>query len=436
MRIIPLDIVADHLVGQHRGRPALFDTGCPMTIPAPAMIAHELGRPIHWLVGNDTLGRTPFIVDWSGRRIVLEAPPFPGPSVALRSQLGLYRTEIEVEAAGVHEAIIDTAAPISYGPAGAFAGLQKVGRRTDFHPLLGRFETDIYQARVTVGALSFDCTFGELPAELQAILPLAGSNGWIIGSDLFRDRAVRMDYNAGTLTDVTASLCAQDASYSKAGPGGRQKMMDAYSAAERILSAELSEEDRRILSELGDRDVVIVRGGYDRVEDVFRLAGIRHAVIAPEAVAAQNLNPDQLLIINCPGKLDAAGISAVRKFVGEGGSLITTDWALKHVVEPAFPGFVAHNGRSTADEVVGVQVFDAGHPFMAGLQRSNGSAVVARGRELSHQHSEPGRGENSAFQQRPRVATRGVTDCSDVLLRCGNCAPHDLALLPAACRAA
>ena len=41
--------------------------------------------------------------------------------------------------------------------------------------------------------------------------------------------------------------------------------------------------------------------------------------------------------------------------VHAGGTLVTTDWALRHVIEPAFPGVLAYNERPTmggADECV------------------------------------------------------------------------------------
>ena len=44
-------------------------------------------------------------------------------------------------------------------------------------------------------------------------------------------------------------------------------------------------------------------------------------------------------------------------FVKEGGQLITTDWALKYVLEVAFPGTVKVGG-STGDEVVTVEIVD------------------------------------------------------------------------------
>ena len=56
----------------------------------------------------------------------------------------------------------------------------------------------------------------------------------------------------------------------------------------------------------------------------------------------------------------------MRRFVEQGGSLFTTDWALRHVLEPAFPGVVSYNDRPTADAVVRVEVADHDNPFLKG----------------------------------------------------------------------
>jgi hypothetical protein len=74
------------------------------------------------------------------------------------------------------------------------------------------------------------------------------------------------------------------------------------------------------------------------------------------ALARTPLNAKQLLIINCAGSMGPQGLEKVRKFVNAGGFLYTTDWALTRVVEKAFPGFIAFNGRETGDDVVEVQV--------------------------------------------------------------------------------
>jgi hypothetical protein len=72
-------------------------------------------------------------------------------------------------------------------------------------------------------------------------------------------------------------------------------------------------------------------------------------------------------VINCPGHLDPRAVACVRDFVAGGGSLFSTDWALRHVIEPAFPETIAFNDRPTADDVVRIEVADAGNPFLAGV---------------------------------------------------------------------
>ena len=55
------------------------------------------------------------------------------------------------------------------------------------------------------------------------------------------------------------------------------------------------------------------------------------------------------------------------EFVENGGFLFTTDWALKHVIEPGFPGTLRYNGRATGDEVVRVEIDAREDPFLQSL---------------------------------------------------------------------
>ena len=143
-----------------------------------------------------------------------------------------------------------------------------------------------------------------------------------------------------------------------------EKMFKAYEAATRIVDEETSEEESCLLGGVKESDVVVVSGRYDRVENVLSLVDIRHHVINPGAVGCTRLTPEQLLVINCPGAIDRCSVTAVRKFVEKGGSLFTTDWSLKNVLEPAFPGIVEFNEDPTADAVVRIEVKDRDNPFL------------------------------------------------------------------------
>lgn len=130
-------------------------------------------------------------------------------------------------------------------------------------------------------------------------------------------------------------------------------------AAAELLHKKLEKErpaDKALLDAVKGRDVVVVQGGMDRIEQVLAAARIRHTVIAPEQIARHELTSSMILMVNCPGVMPAAAVKRIERFVRAGGLLYTTDWALKNVVEPAFPKTIRANGRETFDEVVPVKV--------------------------------------------------------------------------------
>ena len=59
-----------------------------------------------------------------------------------------------------------------------------------------------------------------------------------------------------------------------------------------------------------------------------------------EEIERIELNPDQILIINCPGNLYDESLARVKSFVRKGGFLFTTDWALLNILEKIFPEYV------------------------------------------------------------------------------------------------
>ena len=221
----------------------------------------------------------------------------------------------------------------------------------------------------------------------------------------------------------------------------RERRTRAYQAGARISKDRMGREaplDAEALAAVEASDVVVVprrlrprrpgaRGARDAV----------HAGRSRTSLGAVDLRPEQLLVVNCPGdQLGQRDVLRIRDFVTAGGSLFTTDWALRHVLEPAFPDIVAYNEHPTADDVVRVEVRDAREPVPARRDRpGRGPAVVARGlvRTRSGCSIPSGRGaprEHRAAGQVRRGAGRGP-----VPPRAGRGVPHDLALLPAADRA-
>ena len=149
-----------------------------------------------------------------------------------------------------------------------------------------------------------------------------------------------------------------------------ERMRRAYASAGRISRERIAREaplDAAALEAVEASDVVVVRGSYDRVELVLEALGLPYTAVEPHQLGQVRLRPEQLLVVNCPGHLGPEGIARVRRFVEGGGSLFTTDWALRHVLEPAFPGVVSYPGRPTADDVVRIEVRDHDNPFLRGV---------------------------------------------------------------------
>ena len=148
------------------------------------------------------------------------------------------------------------------------------------------------------------------------------------------------------------------------------KMDKAYRASWSLLKEKMKKdriEDLALMDEVNKSDIVVVRGQYDYIENVFQSLGVPHTVISPEQVGDLPLSSKQLLLINCPGNLDARGIDKVRGFVRDGGFLFTTDWSLLNVLEKVFPGFVKYNNKPTGDEVVKIEILDAENPLVKGV---------------------------------------------------------------------
>jgi hypothetical protein len=144
----------------------------------------------------------------------------------------------------------------------------------------------------------------------------------------------------------------------------------AYRAAAAIHKEQLrreAPERARTLESVEASDVVVVAGCYDHVESVLGALEVPHVLVQPRDLDHLALRPEQLLIVNCPGEVSAAAIIRIRAFVEAGGSLFTTDWALKHVIEPAFPGVLAFSKRPTPDDVVRIEVKDHDDIYLQGV---------------------------------------------------------------------
>ena len=147
-------------------------------------------------------------------------------------------------------------------------------------------------------------------------------------------------------------------------------------AASRLLRDRMQNErpeDLKLLRQAQSQNIVVVRGSMDHIEQVLETAHIRHTVINPDQVAGYDLNADMIVMVNCPGHMPNAGVRRLARFVRAGGTLYTTDWALKNVVEKAFPSTIVHNGASTGDHVTPVHVHGNNDNLMSNMLLTKGS---------------------------------------------------------------
>lgn len=150
----------------------------------------------------------------------------------------------------------------------------------------------------------------------------------------------------------------------------KNKMSTAYRVAQEMIKDKLKDVDEDMAAEfeeLGQSEVIVSIGVHDYIEQVFNGIGLKHNLINPQQFEKIDLDPDKIIFINCPGNVSSKGLRNLVTFVEKGGFLFTTDWALRHVIEPGFPGYIKYNNRPTNDEVVRVDILAEEDPFLQSL---------------------------------------------------------------------
>ena len=136
-------------------------------------------------------------------------------------------------------------------------------------------------------------------------------------------------------------------------------MNAAYDMAATLLRDRLAKESKeniQLLDQLGNTDVVVVDGSYDHIHLVLDSLKIPYLRVTQELFLDVKLRPEQTVFINCSSTFPEVGARKLAGFVASGGQMVTTDWALKTVLEVGFNGYVKYNERPTGDEVVAIEL--------------------------------------------------------------------------------
>jgi len=140
-----------------------------------------------------------------------------------------------------------------------------------------------------------------------------------------------------------------------------------------------SEVKKRKMEALNKKDVVqavekhgkilAVSGKYEKPKKVIEhMYASLKKVIREKEIMREDLSQYDVILIGCPGSdIPNASHPKVRDFVMNGGWLITTDWAIRSIIENIFPGYIRWNHAKTADAVVACQIIEPNHPFLEGV---------------------------------------------------------------------
>jgi hypothetical protein len=144
-------------------------------------------------------------------------------------------------------------------------------------------------------------------------------------------------------------------------------MQQAYRIGAALAIEKLSQSDQMAIQNMPADAIIIVPGTYDHIDRVLDNLNIKYITVNQNNITTYPFRNDQTVYINCTSTFPLDAARRIRQEVEKGLHIITTDWALLNVLQAAFSDFIKHNGQSTGDEVVGIQVADPNHPLVNGF---------------------------------------------------------------------
>lgn len=91
-------------------------------------------------------------------------------------------------------AFLDTGARLSYLHSAWLSGMNSIGEEPDFHPSIGRFNTQVYPAELSIAERPFAAKLGQLPPAFENAFFNAHNIQGIIGYDLFANKSILLSY--------------------------------------------------------------------------------------------------------------------------------------------------------------------------------------------------------------------------------------------------
>lgn len=212
----------DHIIVLMDGLNVLIDTGSPSSMAKIPNFTYNgiaetlsssllgmtdiyqieklLGHPVDVLLGADLLARHPVKIDLKKKLFSILDDNFSADgATVLPFQQTMGGVTLNIELNGIMiPAILDSGAKISYISAENPVSREFAEVRTDFHPMIGSFETRVGEVPVRIAGIQLIFTFGILPDMFDMLLRMIDVPN-ILGSDLFKNFVVVIDYTNNRL---------------------------------------------------------------------------------------------------------------------------------------------------------------------------------------------------------------------------------------------
>jgi len=213
--------VKGYLVFDYLGQLVLLDTGLQvsfgkqehwdflgrqLTLPpnfmkiSPEYLSQFIGAPIDFFLGMDVLKELYFQINTREKLVTFSEFRFRSSPITL-----LLETIKDVPFTDVfmngetHNVFVDTGAKINFLRKEALVGLEPVDTEMVFYPMLGEFETNVYQIPVNIHGETHVMRCGVLPPMLEMALTASGVEG-ILGTELYEKYVASFERGTKRLT--------------------------------------------------------------------------------------------------------------------------------------------------------------------------------------------------------------------------------------------
>jgi hypothetical protein len=216
-----IDTFDGHIILLDNNQKILLDTGCPATIGRQNTlefmgrqhqcktsvagigidnISRLMNYNVDALMGMDLIKQYYLKIEYNNKSVTFsedEIPFSPICSTPIINEMGAISIALSVKGDNVRLAL-DTGAKISYIGKTFTQNEAATDTKSDFNPMIGNFETPIYNLNASIEGIVFPVKFGNLPGMYAMQMKMMGLDG-AIGYDLFIAHNVYLDFHKWTM---------------------------------------------------------------------------------------------------------------------------------------------------------------------------------------------------------------------------------------------